>query len=431
MDLWIVAATAGAGYVVKANCLKNSTSRTIESSSTTCSCEIHSILQPRNLLQRIRDRACPLCRLAALKGEATPFSCHSNGEAELLNYGINKRKASAIEEGLVMGSYQKLTNGKQINTKSNNGYVLKPLNFLEYCWTDEFIREQSRSEEDYLYASIESPSKYMVRPLTKGSSNNDMLIFLLGMSIGIMSTIADNRREIDSLNDLLKQSENLVQDLHDELETKDRLYVREITDEDPKFDRESFLYGTPTAFSTKYESSKFVKFDGEKLDDEKAKNDEAMCKIEAELEAELERLELNMTSSSLGRTFDSFQLDSDMEKDVTQEDDKVDKINEQPGIFYDSEHDSRETSSDHAQTEISAISPKELSLRLHEVIESRLRARITELHAALENSQKRLQAIALESQSKNPQRGLLDEVSFEEIIISMETDDDEVTLPDI
>ncbi|KAF2294964.1 hypothetical protein GH714_029781 [Hevea brasiliensis] len=109
------------------------------------------------------------------------------------------------------------------------------------------------------------------------------------------------------------------------------------------------------------------------------KNSEAMSKIEAELEAELERLELNMKRSSMGYFSD--------------------KANEKPYNLSESDHDISGTSSAHTQTASGVLSPQELRLRLHKVIESRLRARIIELEAALEITQKRLHAIVLESDS--------------------------------
>lgn len=46
-----------------------------------------------------------------------------------------------------------------------------------------------------------------------------------------------------------------------------------------------------------------------------------------------------------------------------------------------------------------AVSPRELSLRLHEVIESRLEERVKELEIALENSQRKLQLMESEQRS--------------------------------
>lgn len=72
-----------------------------------------------------------------------------------------------------------------------------------------------------------------------------------------------SQAEVSKVKQELKQTENLVHDLEDELEMKDSLIVKE-------------------------------------LDIEKAaENSESISNIEAELEAELERLEINMNSSNI------------------------------------------------------------------------------------------------------------------------------------
>ena len=119
------------------------------------------------------------------------------------------------------------------------------------------------------------------------------------MTVGIMSHVAANKREVDYLNDLLKQNENLVQDLNDELVSEGSSFQR--TTEKPSNSASSEV-------STKKESDKSIKFYGREPDDGKAAESEAMSKIEAELEAELERLELNMKSSSLERMLDLIEV---------------------------------------------------------------------------------------------------------------------------
>lgn len=47
-----------------------------------------------------------------------------------------------------------------------------------------------------------------------------------------------------------------------------------------------------------------------------------------------------------------------------------------------------------------AVSPRELSLRLHKVINSRLEKRITELETALQESQRKVEQLVMESESK-------------------------------
>lgn len=135
-----------------------------------------------------------------------------------------------------------------------------------------------------------------------------MVLFFLGITIGIMATLVANKREVDNLNELLKQTENLVEDLHEELEMKDLLTVKDLTNdgfESMKTNDRSFLSGTPTAVSLEQELNQTTKFNVKEPDDQTTENSELMSKIEEELEAELERLEQNMkASSSLERLSD-------------------------------------------------------------------------------------------------------------------------------
>lgn len=43
---------------------------------------------------------------------------------------------------------------------------------------------------------------------------DEMLVFLLGIFVGVVSATVANQREGDNLRKLLKQNENLIQDLH-------------------------------------------------------------------------------------------------------------------------------------------------------------------------------------------------------------------------
>lgn len=124
-----------------------------------------------------------------------------------------------------------------------------------------------------------------------------------------MSTILASKREVDELNDLLKQTQNLVQDLHEELEMRDSVTMKELANDacifqeincpDIKESMDSFPCQAPTGSSTVQ-----VEDESTLLDDKKANVQEEnekldlMSKIEAELEAELERLELNINTSS-------------------------------------------------------------------------------------------------------------------------------------
>lgn len=114
-----------------------------------------------------------------------------------------------------------------------------------------------------------------------------------------------NRREVDKLKGLLKQTENLVQDLQEELEMKDSLTVKELANENYESQEtydNSFHDRATNSCSLEQNIDNSTRYDGKELYYEKVKeSSESMSKIEAELEAELERLGLNMNVSNMER----------------------------------------------------------------------------------------------------------------------------------
>lgn len=114
-----------------------------------------------------------------------------------------------------------------------------------------------------------------------------------------------NKREIVKIRELLKQNENLVQDLQDELDMKDSMTVKELQNEN---------YGSQDTCDHSFNGKELHEFSPEKhidssprverkesYDKKEEQSSESMSKIEAELEAELERLGLDMNASSLDR----------------------------------------------------------------------------------------------------------------------------------
>lgn len=111
----------------------------------------------------------------------------------------------------------------------------------------------------------------------------------------------ENKREIANLKELLKHTENLVQDLQEELEMKDSLTVKELSNEN----YESLGISENSFFSRKEQNpDPSAKSDDMELFEQNAEEgSESLSKIEAELEAELERLGLNTDTSSTDKRF--------------------------------------------------------------------------------------------------------------------------------
>ncbi|XP_073134976.1 uncharacterized protein [Henckelia pumila] len=246
--------------------------------------------------------------------------------------------------------------------------------------------------------------------IAQGSSDGTLL-FYLGLTMGMVSSFLKNKREMEKLDKLLRQKENLVQDLQEELEMKDSLTVKELAVED-------------------YESQ-------DNSCDQMA--EESLSKIEAELEAELERLESNMNLTRFEAKLPNVtELDPDFVSDVTEWELRAD--------LFDAKKDARLYTNRQGRSPPSAqypISPRELSLRLHEVIQSRLEERVVELEAALANSQ-RNDIIGTSSSHDSPvpedeQKSVILNLSgetlvpyteaYEELMKVSESDDEDIPFP--
>lgn len=122
-----------------------------------------------------------------------------------------------------------------------------------------------------------------------------------------MSNLIANKAEVEKLKDRLKESENLAQDLQEELEMKDSLTVKELVNDDDSQDihEGSNSHEKMNLFSNQADSGVPIRYnDEESVSSEKI---ESLSKIEAELEAELERLELSMKGSQGGKS-DAFEV---------------------------------------------------------------------------------------------------------------------------
>ena len=133
-------------------------------------------------------------------------------------------------------------------------------------------------------------------------SPDRVILFYLRISIGLISSFMAKKREIDELKELLKDTENLVQDLQEELEMRDTLLtVKELSNENC----ESLGIPENSLFSMKEQNLvPSAKSDDKELFIQSAEEgSESLSKIEAELEAELQRLGLNIDTSSTDKGF--------------------------------------------------------------------------------------------------------------------------------
>ncbi|KAK8604579.1 hypothetical protein V6N13_099515 [Hibiscus sabdariffa] len=228
------------------------------------------------------------------------------------------------------------------------------------------------------------------------------ILLCLGISIGIMSSYIENQREVSKLTGLLKHTENVVQDLRDELEMNDSLTVNEIANEKNESQEtyDNSIHDRERSSSSIEQKLDHLKrcYGRESYYDKVEESLESMSRIEAELEAELERMGINMNVSNLERRLsDLVELDLDFEADFAAGELRSDTVNVQALVESVSSEDSSGDPTTHSGNY--AVSPRELSLRLHEVIQSRLEERVEELETALQNSQRKVKL--MESEQKN------------------------------
>lgn len=247
-----------------------------------------------------------------------------------------------------------------------------------------------------------SSQKHLQSP---NGSHDGTVLFCLGVSIGIISSLMVNGREVNQLKEDLKHTQNLVQDLQEELEMKDSLTVKQLANENNESQDtcdNSFHYraSNPHLLIQNVNDS-MNNIGAVSYNENTEQSPESMSKIEAELEAELERLGLNMNPSGPPRRLSELvELDPDSTADFARGELRLDMVNRQAAAQSESNQDARGTSPTCSANY--AVSPRELSLHLHEVIQSRLQERVKELETALQNSQMKVQL--LESEHKNAQR---------------------------
>ncbi|GER43806.1 outer capsid glycoprotein VP7 [Striga asiatica] len=271
MDLWVVAAAAGAGYMAKN--IQNLSSDKKEYPAGP------SYILERKIAQDDSSKYfLEVSRLVSRNKEILNF------------YGGDKR-----------GDFKRV-NRKKLSVSKKCRLLLSPgpVTSLGRCL----------DENEDLYSSVSTDKPLLVTDLTQvvdGPIGKDeskkgpgtMLLFISGMIIGILSATTAWKTEVDKLNKQLKQMQNLVLGMKNTLLVKDITnecyYLSAVKDDTPLSTKE------PIASPYGREVNKPEKNEGLKANDRYTENLELMSKIDSELEAELEMLENNMRASSLER----------------------------------------------------------------------------------------------------------------------------------
>ncbi|KAL0738432.1 hypothetical protein Bca4012_014642 [Brassica carinata] len=409
MDIWLIAATAATGYIAKqlqnvtkgkGNSLESSSEETVNKQESPCKSLLSRLSTVKKPNENKFGEEKPDVPSTSGENSGDYEDVHSDDLFSLLPEFQETGQHGYWKASCALGGETELSSSfrQRRFVKRNQRYrrLTKPLSSMESCLMSRFHGEQMIME-DYLTSPFPSPRASVSRPLLvtdgtrviskstadslwlsqqqmttlnedkaahrneKGRSRkhgvSDATVLLqVGISIGIMALFMARQAEVSKVKQELKQTENVVHSLENELEMKDSLIVKD-------------------------------------LDIEKAgENSESISNIEAELEAELERLEINMNTSNM------VEMEPDLEVEFAQGELRADRVR---GKRVD-ETESNQDPSGNSTPESGnyAVSPRELSLRLHKVINSRLEKRITELETALQESQKKVEQLVMESESK-------------------------------
>ncbi|KAL1551130.1 hypothetical protein AAHA92_19010 [Salvia divinorum] len=431
MDLWFVAAAAGVGCIAKN--LPNFNADRKESTRGPSLKYVQT--ESRNFLQQLRDKTCPLRRLAQQRGEddsLLDLENHSdvNGDYHPEKSGI--LEGYNLSAGVVdLGENQQLEDGRNMNLGKaklarNRRCRIRPLlTSLGTCvdnmeqhssclhppslpparpvlvtdamWGENSCPSQSGAcldEKGRESKTLSSPLKLFeeLKKPSKGSSRSSrsqgaeaLLLFITGMTVGIVTATTSWKNEVDGLGRKLTQMHGLVQDLQDELDLNEVVTVKELDMEGNLPPGE--VEDSPLSTVEPVPSPSLVEAGGTKAsDDNKAENLELLSRIEAELQAELEVLELNMNVSDQDGISSVVELDPDFELEIVRGELKPAMVDD----ATESESRTTDTTADCSKPVNYSVSPWELSLRLHELIESRLEARIKDLEIALSQSKNRV-----------------------------------------
>ncbi|XP_058067646.1 protein POLAR LOCALIZATION DURING ASYMMETRIC DIVISION AND REDISTRIBUTION-like isoform X2 [Magnolia sinica] len=271
------------------------------------------------------------------------------------------------------------------------------VNLEEGCLSKESVSnelKESGSRQD-LTGNTSACSTSKQTAVSSGRCIEDAS-FSLGVGAGLVFLIAKSRNEFNKMIELQTQIETLLNDIKDEMRKKDMNYH-------PSETNTILVYSAPDShgvermdehlsiqnhgssihlrgghsavecvqspnFSSTTESEKYV----------------GMDQLEAELEAELERLQLNLDGEDLSGLGQHQYIEMIVE-------------NAAPArIFTQRFEEDDEPQEFHGNNVCYGVSPNELEKRLHEVLETRQQERIEELESALEYAERKLREKEME-----------------------------------
>eukprot|EP00250_Pteridium_aquilinum_P017249 c23529_g1_i1 orf=398-3490(-) len=314
-----------------------------------------------------------------------------------------KVSASRMEFAIGLPSLSRQSSTKRFPSKSRTPQSFRGKAFSEDTFNPfaNSMYNIVRSKEKCSDAANEG-SKYK-----KGRAGSSIqgLLFNFGVGVGMMFTLMSNMREVRRLTLLLKEAELLIKDLEDELERKDEMGSdsdafknKGVGVDAASEQRQSFVTNTLRKVRSATESlcSMRMILTNESVSRSTIQHGHSkdMSKLEAELEAELERMELSLGEGDVlkfrSKSTGSSEHDGEVGDLVRGE---LTILGLPHEVEVDSEdEDSSSSSHEDLHARNYAVSPRALAKRLHEVLEAQQEERISELEAELKLLNSKLQA---------------------------------------
>ncbi|MCO5594530.1 hypothetical protein L7F22_048562 [Adiantum nelumboides] len=245
--------------------------------------------------------------------------------------------------------------------------------------------------------SFDSSSSSNPRRRRAGSSIKGLL-FNFGVGVGMMFTVMSNIREVRRLTLLLKEAESLIKDLEDELEGQDELKSDLGTLNHGAMLEQRHIFVTNTFRKVKSATDSLCSMQmilphepaaSSRIEHVPSKD---MSKLERELEAELERMELSLGDGEDPKLQHKSTCSSECGEVGKLVRGELTILGLPHEIEADSQEDSSSSSHEELQGRSYAVSPRALAKRLHEVLEARQEEKISELEAELKSLNSKLQA---------------------------------------
>ncbi|KAM0943437.1 putative protein POLAR [Dioscorea sansibarensis] len=225
---------------------------------------------------------------------------------------------------------------------------------------------------------------------SSGHESKDVSSLNLGMGVGLIFLLVRSTTEFNKMTELRKEMEMLLRDVKCEIRKKDTMSTRadstsisfsvsdssrnKITSENYGSSLHAIRTHCPTEFKGSRSKCEIIS---------ESKHCLKMDEMEAELEAEFQRLHLDLEGNN------SSVLPQHLETPLA---DGGSSPTESLSEIFDGDDDINNDGS----SEQFGVSPRELERKLHELLEAQQQGRIAELESALELAERRLQEKEME-----------------------------------